>query len=188
MINLLEVLKKVKATQVLMFFLGTHLLYANTMLLLDMQQVLVLEDKGYLINESPAIKMMFAVGYAIMSSIILYKNPVIVLIVLAAWFDGFCVYIRYNIYHPHFLIYSSLYFGAFTAFIVISGGLIRRNEMKDDSRNDNDGVSSFSSIDELTEKRKALIKRLNPTKNAYKRDELLKEIEFIDAKIKELNG
>lgn len=151
---------------ILLIFLAIHLIYSNNSLLLDMGKMI---DKNQFINlglsESEATlkaipdmftiisKLIFAISYSIITVTLIYLYPRIVLISLVALMDGFGIYLKYNINQDYFIELSAIYFGIYTAIIVITSGLIRNyNKKTGEERNEKtiDNLNNTQTIIEET--------------------------------------
>ena len=186
------------------FIIGSlflHVFYANSILLLDAQRIL-LESNAGVFKEPHFFKLIFAFSYSSVSILIMIKYVKLSVIVITGIFDGFAVYIRYNIAHPNFLLWVAFYFGVFSTFLVIIFGLIqiakkqekptRIKQPKNEIATDNKPLAKEpekqkeNEIDELKKQKARIYKRLNPTKNKEKRQILLKQIKSLNEKIKNI--
>jgi hypothetical protein len=104
---------------VLMLFLALHLLYTNSDLLGG------LDAGSDRVGGMPA-RVAFAASYSLITVIVLAVYPRLWLVAVLAVFDGFGVYLKYNVFQEYFTPIAALYFGLYTALIVVSSGLAVR--------------------------------------------------------------
>lgn len=128
---------------VLLIFLAIHLIYSNYSLLLDISKMIDinqftsigLSDSEANLKAKPDLftmisKLIFAISYSIITVTLIYLYPRIILIFLVALMDGIGIYLKYNIYQDYFIQLTAVYFGLYTALIVITSGLIRIYEKR----------------------------------------------------------
>jgi uncharacterized membrane protein YjjP (DUF1212 family) len=114
---------KQKLTLMLLIIsLAVHLVYSNADLINGILKASNIESLNY-------SQYVFAASYSLLTITIMALYPKIWLICLVACLDGFGIYLKYNIYQTHFVEIGSVYFGVYTALIVIAAGLISINQM-----------------------------------------------------------
>jgi hypothetical protein len=104
-----------------MFMLALHLLYTNSDLLALLEPNKV---------QHIWMRWVFAASYSLITVLILNAYPRLWLLLILASFDGFGVYLKYNVYQTYFTPTAAVYFGLYTALIVISSGLASRKPVK----------------------------------------------------------
>jgi len=117
-----------KYVGILMAFLVLHLVYSNSDLLITVAEM-VLGSK--LNGLQTVLRYAFAFSYSIITVIIMYLYPRFWLILTLSIFDGFAVYLKYNVNQAYFITVTAVYFGLYTMLIVIAVGLVR---IKDTSK------------------------------------------------------
>ncbi len=187
---------KRKILTILLSFLALHLLYSNVSLLIDLHKVIHNIDK---LDQGETIsKIFFAFSYSIMTVIIITIYPKRWIILSSGILDGFAVYLKYNINQPNFMLIASVYFGLYTAFIVIVSGLIseKQNEKKQNKIPFFDNLENNiipkilnpeieAKKNELQAKKRSLINSINATKDELKKKQKQNELQQIENKLNE---
>jgi len=179
---------------ILLSFLALHLLYSNVSLLVDLHKVIY--DIAKLDLWQKASKILFAFSYSIMTVIIITIYPKRWIILASGLLDGFAVYLKYNIDQTNFLLIASLYFGIYTAFIVIVAGLIsnKKNEKKQNkipffNNLENRIIPKILNPDyeqkqnELKQKKRSLINSINASKDPSLKLQKQNELKQIENEI-----
>ena len=107
---------------IILAILAVHLIYSNSSLLIDMHKIIYEVERLTVLQTVE--KYLFALSYSLLTVLIIAVYPKAYLFALTGLFDGFGVYLRYNINQSNFLLLASIYFGVYTTLIVISTGLI----------------------------------------------------------------
>jgi len=106
-----------------------HLLYTNTILLLD------LVSAGNLFEQ--ALRILFALSYSLMTVLIIAVYPKWYVYSISAILDGFAVWLKYFEFSQEstFVVLASIYFALYTSYIVvISGQIAKQKEKKEKER------------------------------------------------------
>lgn len=116
---------KVKHRLILMLLvisLAVHLVYSNADLINSILKMSNVESLNY-------SQYIFAASYSLLTITIMTLYPKLWLICLVAALDGFGIYLKYNVHQSYFVEIGAVYYGIYTAIIVISSGLISINQM-----------------------------------------------------------
>lgn len=164
-----------KTLTIILILLAIHLLYTNSILLLRF-----VEHKTA-INE--IMRVIFAGSYSIITVLILSIYPKRYVFILAGLLDGFSVALSYDFNT------IALFFGIYTAFIVIIAGEIKRkNELKTTSKeNQNEPKEDKTKIiEDLRSKKRALQNSINRLKNQDEKITKQNELNQIQLQLIEL--
>lgn len=165
--------------------LAIHLLYTNTMLLL---QHFSIYNSGEIAGAMEiSFRIIFALSYSWLTIVVLNKYPKILVFSVLAGIDGFAVFLKYRIFADKFAFANSvsLYFAFYTAIIIIVSGLIIRqtNNSKSVALSEK---SEFKNANyaSLLDRRKKLQNRINATRNDERKNSLQSELASLESEIK----
>ena len=167
--------------KILSYPLGVHLLYTNTMLLIQHYAV-------YYGSTATAIdvvfRIIFAMSYSWLTIIVLNKYPKIVVFSILAAVDGTGVMLKYIIFanKTQFANMVAIYFSVYTALIIVVSGLIIKtvtNSKPVATSETKSEVISNTETDIIAKKR-SLQNRINATRDAERKKALQSELESLE--------
>jgi len=173
---------QIKLLRIAFYGLVLHLLFANTSLLIDLHKVI--DDVNELTNIEYASKFIYSLTYSVITILLLSIYPKMIIVIATAFFDGFAVYLKYNIDHPEFLTTASVFYGLYTLLIVIISGYVAAKYISQQQQQPICQVEEDNSKKDLDKKVKSLQNSINATKNEEKKQQKIAELEKIK---KELN-
>jgi len=151
---------KNKILTIILILLALHLIFSNTSLLVDMQEMI---NKSDLNNWQYALRIAFALSYSILTVLILTIYPKIWIVTITGLLDGFSVYLKYNINQPYFLLIGAIFFGVYTFVIVLTAGIISAKKLSETK-------SEKNQIKNEIENQKSEIQNLTISQNEIKNE------------------
>jgi len=109
--------------RLLLIFIALHLVFSNTDLLISAAEM-ALQSK--LNGIEKAFRVIFSLSYSLITVLVIHLYPRMWMIILLSVFDGFAVYLKYNVFQDNFIVVTSIYFGLYTMVIILAGGLVRK--------------------------------------------------------------
>jgi len=158
-------MKKEHIILILMGLIATHLLFSNTELLIKLMQINI---EGEISIVSYTFAIIFALGYSLITAIIIKIYPKIILFVLIGILDSSGVYLFWsNIENEQFFtIASSIYFAIYTLLIIIISGLISKDiETNKTDKDETKTKLKQQNLATLYDNKNRIIKGLNSAKN-----------------------
>jgi uncharacterized membrane protein len=117
-------MKKIKITDMILVGIAAHLMYSNSMLLID-REILV---KGSISFFEIAIMILFASSYSVVTALSLRKLRKLIFVLFFALLDGIAVYLRINVYQEYFVIIVAIFFAVYTFYIILIAYILERQE------------------------------------------------------------
>lgn len=161
-------MKKKKYLVIIMSFLAIHLIYSNASLLIDLHKII--KDVSELTKMEYALRLVFAFSYSIITVLIIAIYPSKIILLFTSLFDGFAVYLKYNVNQNDFVLIASLYFGLYTMLIVIISGIVVSR---------GNANSENIDIDKLKKKEISLKRSLNALKDEEKKHQKQLELQAV---------
>ncbi len=103
--------------KIILFTLAAHLFYSNSELLIAAKE-LATPDAPVTIFDKVVLTA-FALSYSIMTTVAVFSLHRLFPVLVFAVLDGFAVYLRINVEQPAFVLISSLFYGFYTAYIIV---------------------------------------------------------------------
>jgi hypothetical protein len=171
-------MKQNKILTIVLAILAIHLIYSNTSLLMDLHKMIY--EVAELSSWQYLSKFIFAFSYSIITVLIIAIYPKLWIITITGLFDGFAVYLKYNIEQAHFILTGAIYFGLYTMLIVVISGLVSAKILKEaETKQIPPGQKQANDESHITELKKRIKKLTNsinpmrdPTEKAKKQVEL----------------
>ena len=103
--------------KIILFTLAAHLFYSNSELLIAAKEM-VTKDAPVSIFDKTVLTA-FALSYSVMTTVAVFTLRRLIPVLVFAALDGFAVYLRINVEQPQFVLISSLFYGFYTAYIIV---------------------------------------------------------------------
>ena len=109
--------------KIILFTLATHLFYSNSELLIAAKEM-VTKDAPVSIFDKTVLTA-FALSYSVMTTVAVFTLRRLIPVLVFAALDGFAVYLRINVEQPQFVFISSLFYGFYTAYIIVIAYMLK---------------------------------------------------------------
>ena len=103
--------------KIILFTLAAHLFYSNSELLIAAKELATPDAPVSLFDKS--VLTAFALSYSVMTTVAVFTLRRLIPVLVFAALDGFAVYLRINVEQPQFVLISSLFYGFYTAYIIV---------------------------------------------------------------------
>ena len=173
-------MKQDKLLTAILILLALHLLYSNSILLIDM-----VSAKTFL---TKSMAVLFGLSYSLITVLVIAVFPRWYVFSVSAFLDGSAVFLKYFPFANDkiFFVLSAVYFATYTAFIVVISGMISKHGKKEKQVQIKNltavkaGENGHIDIDKLLAEKKRLEWGLKRTKNEQARLEKMKQLEKIN--------
>ena len=109
--------------KIILFTLAAHLFYSNSELLIAAKEM-VTKDAPVSIFDKTVLTA-FALSYSVMTTVAVFTLRRLIPVLVFAALDGFAVYLRINVEQPQFILISSLFYGFYTAYIIVIAYMLK---------------------------------------------------------------
>lgn len=109
--------------KIILFTLAAHLFYSNSELLIAAKEM-VTKDAPVSIFDKTVLTA-FALSYSVMTTVAVFTLRRLIPVLVFAALDGFAVYLRINVEQPQFVLISSLFYGFYTAYIIVIAYMLK---------------------------------------------------------------
>jgi len=109
--------------KIILFTLAAHLFYSNSELLIAAKEM-VTKDAPVSIFDKTVLTA-FALSYSVMTTVAVFTLRRLFPVLVFAALDGFAVYLRINVEQPQFVLISSLFYGFYTAYIIVIAYMLK---------------------------------------------------------------
>ena len=103
--------------KIILFTLAAHLFYSNSELLIAAKEMATPDAPVTIFDKT--VLTAFALSYSIMTTVAVFSLHRLFPVLVFAVLDGFAVYLRINVEQPAFVLISSLFYGFYTAYIIV---------------------------------------------------------------------
>ena len=103
--------------KIILFTLAAHLFYSNSELLIAAKELATPDAPVSIFDKS--VLTAFALSYSVMTTVAVFTLRRLIPVLVFAALDGFAVYLRINVEQPQFVLISSLFYGFYTAYIIV---------------------------------------------------------------------
>ena len=103
--------------KIILFTLAAHLFYSNSELLIAAKEMATPDAPVTIFDKT--VLTAFALSYSVMTTVAVFTLRRIIPVLVFAVLDGFAVYLRINVEQPQFVLISSLFYGFYTAYIIV---------------------------------------------------------------------
>ena len=103
--------------KIILFTLAAHLFYSNSELLIAAKELATPDAPVSIFDKS--VLTAFALSYSVMTTVAVFTLRRLFPVLVFAVLDGFAVYLRINVEQPQFVLISSLFYGFYTAYIIV---------------------------------------------------------------------
>lgn len=103
--------------KIILFTLAAHLFYSNSELLIAAKEMAAPDAPVTIFDKT--VLTAFALSYSIMTTVAVFSLHRLFPVLVFAVLDGFAVYLRINVEQPAFVLISSLFYGFYTAYIIV---------------------------------------------------------------------
>jgi hypothetical protein len=160
---------------IILVALTLHLWYSNSELLIAAKQLS--SEKAISLFDTISL-IIFALSYSLITAISVFRLKSWAPIAVFALIDGFAIYLRININHQYYIITTAVFYGFYTAYLIIVSYMLKRSESDSPTeKSEINNVHTTSQSECLTTRKRTLQNRLNATKNPDKRKAIESEIE-----------
>ena len=109
--------------KIILFTLAAHLFYSNSELLIAAKELATPDAPVSLFDKS--VLTAFALSYSVMTTVAVFTLRRLIPVLVFAALDGFAVYLRINVEQPQFILISSLFYGFYTAYIIVIAYMLK---------------------------------------------------------------
>ncbi|MBR4324715.1 MAG: hypothetical protein IKP73_04200 [Bacteroidales bacterium] len=109
--------------KIILFTLAAHLFYSNSELLIAAKELATPDAPVSIFDKS--VLTAFALSYSVMTTVAVFTLRRLIPVLVFAALDGFAVYLRINVEQPHFVLISSLFYGFYTAYIIVIAFILK---------------------------------------------------------------
>lgn len=103
--------------KIILFTLAAHLFYSNSELLIAAKELATPDAPVSIFDKT--VLTAFALSYSVMTTVAVFTLRRLIPVLVFAALDGFAVYLRINVEQPQFVLISSLFYGFYTAYIIV---------------------------------------------------------------------
>lgn len=109
--------------KIILFTLAAHLFYSNSELLIAAKEMVTKDAPVSLFDKT--VLTAFALSYSVMTTVAVFTLRRLFPVLVFAALDGFAVYLRINVEQPQFVLISSLFYGFYTAYIIVIAYMLK---------------------------------------------------------------
>ena len=109
--------------KIILFTLAAHLFYSNSELLIAAKEMVTKDAPVSLFDKT--VLTAFALSYSVMTTVAVFTLRRLIPVLVFAALDGFAVYLRINVEQPQFILISSLFYGFYTAYIIVIAYMLK---------------------------------------------------------------
>ena len=109
--------------KIILFTLAAHLFYSNSELLIAAKELATPDAPVSIFDKS--VLTAFALSYSVMTTVAVFTLRRLIPVLVFAALDGFAVYLRINVEQPQFVLISSLFYGFYTAYIIVIAYMLK---------------------------------------------------------------
>lgn len=107
--------------KIILFTLAAHLFYSNSELLIAAKEC----AQNGITTFDKVVLTAFALSYSVMTTVSVFALKKIFPVIIFALLDGFAVYLRIYVDQQHFIIISALFYGFYTAYIIVIAFMLK---------------------------------------------------------------